>query len=56
MTTTGSALIARSVISDFFGCTPVSHVAPARAEGRTLFNTMAQQQARDLLASADDYF
>lgn len=30
--------------------------APARAEGRTLFNTMAQQQARELLASADDYF
>lgn len=30
--------------------------APARAEGRTLFNKLAQQQARDLLASADDYF
>jgi hypothetical protein len=30
--------------------------APARAEGRTLFNTLAQQQARELLASADDYF
>ncbi|MCC7258838.1 MAG: hypothetical protein IT486_10755 [Gammaproteobacteria bacterium] len=30
--------------------------APARSEGRTLFNTLAQRQARDLLASADDYF
>jgi hypothetical protein len=30
--------------------------APARQAGRTLFNTMAQQQARQLLAGADDYF
>lgn len=29
---------------------------PARQEGLTLFNTIAQQQARELLASADDYF
>jgi hypothetical protein len=29
---------------------------PARDAGRTLFNTLAQQQARELLASADDYF
>jgi hypothetical protein len=30
--------------------------SPARAPGLTLFNTLAQQQARELLASADDYF
>jgi len=29
---------------------------PVRQEGLTLFNTIAQQQARELLASADDYF
>lgn len=30
--------------------------APARQPGMTLFNTLAQQQAGELLASADDYF
>lgn len=30
--------------------------AVAREPGQTLFNTLAQQQARELLASADDYF
>jgi hypothetical protein len=30
--------------------------APARQPGMTLFNTLAQQQARELLATADDYF
>lgn len=30
--------------------------APVRAEGLTLFNTLAQQQARQLLETADDYF
>ncbi|CAG0941931.1 hypothetical protein GPROT2_01506 [Gammaproteobacteria bacterium] len=30
--------------------------ASPRQEGLTLFNTLAQAQARDLLASADDYF
>jgi hypothetical protein len=30
--------------------------APARAEGLTLFNTLAQREARELLASADEYF
>lgn len=30
--------------------------APARQPGLTLFNTLAQQQARALLATADDYF
>jgi hypothetical protein len=30
--------------------------APARQPGMTLFNTLAQQQARELLGSADDYF
>jgi hypothetical protein len=30
--------------------------APAKAEGLTLFNTLAQRQARQLLDSADDYF
>jgi len=30
--------------------------APTRAEGLTLFNTLAQAQARALLASADEYF
>ncbi len=30
--------------------------APAKQEGLTLFNTLAQRQARELLASADDYF
>jgi hypothetical protein len=30
--------------------------SPARQEGLTLFNTLAQQEARELLATADDYF
>jgi hypothetical protein len=30
--------------------------APARQPGMTLFNTLAQQQARSLLATADEYF
>lgn len=30
--------------------------APARQTGRTLFNTIAQREAKQLLASADDYF
>jgi TRAP transporter T-component len=30
--------------------------APVRAEGLTLFNVLAQQEARTLLDSADDYF
>lgn len=30
--------------------------APAREPGLTLFNTLAQQQARELLATADEYF
>ncbi len=30
--------------------------APAKEPGLTLFNTLAQQQAKELLASADDYF
>jgi hypothetical protein len=30
--------------------------APVRAEGLTLFNTLAQRDARELLAGADEYF
>jgi hypothetical protein len=30
--------------------------SPVQAEGLTLFNTLAQQEARQLLESADDYF
>ena len=30
--------------------------SPVRQEGLTLFNVLAQQEARQLLATADDYF